>query len=207
MKYIALTPSIYKFIFFFVISSFGLTAQGYQQCQDIIIYSSGACPGGVAACTEGRQTTQKVCYEVPDGSGPIPGGAGTGTGPSTGGGGDRPEPPKRPKPAYCNTIDIDFSQCRQDAQTTYSRDSSSCPMWAYGGGALGLGVAVAGAYFTGGASLIAYLGAGAAGGATGVGTGAVGTSLCDSDKAKVRDDAFTRCDTNKERVKLDCSTY
>ena len=128
MKYYATKLCIYKLIVFLVLSFFWVTAHARQQCQDIIIYSSGACPGGVAMCTEGRERTQKVCYEVPDGAGPIQGGPNSGVGGNVGGGGSAPPPPP-PKPD-CDALNKDildkYLACRPSIDE-YKRQLNSCP--------------------------------------------------------------------------------
>ncbi|MFO1388999.1 hypothetical protein [Cellvibrio sp.] len=210
MKYYKAKLCSSKSLAFLIMLFFGVSAHARQQCQDIKVYTTGGC-GSVNMCSSGKEETQKVCYEVPDeGAGPIPGGAGagTGSGPSSGGGGgDRPEPPKRPKPAYCNTIDLDNAKCKEDAQTKYRNASSSCSNWTYGTGAVGLGLAVVGAYFTGGATLITYLEAGATGGFAGLGGGSALAGSCDADKLKTRDSDIAACDTKTQATKLDCATY
>jgi len=132
MKYYATRLSISKFVFFLLVSFFGVSAHAYQKCQDIVVYSSGACPGGVAACTQGSQKTKQICYEVPDGAGPIPGGSGSGSGQAGVGGGstppERPKPPVIPKPESfsANAIEIKLQSCKRDASSNFENNNANC---------------------------------------------------------------------------------
>ena len=128
-----------------VISFFGVTAHARQQCQDIKIYTSSGCGSVGSVCVSGQEITQKVCYEVPDGAGPIPGSPGPGqSGPGAPGGGGLEEQARKETEAkkkeqqekYCKSqpaeIGLKQQTCIYDAISFTNGQANQCSNFTWG---------------------------------------------------------------------------